>query len=184
MDIKDFLQTYVKSTALRLGGEENISEVSGGGLEGFESSLEEINGWSGDSLIFSQVEGDRVILRANDARPLNLYGGTLNLGYLPVSGGSNTGSNITNIFGGSQIVLISTGDIDISSQSNNGSLTLRAGSTASSRGILIQSNAAGVGELKILMSDINGDAGLPTGTASLVANQLWNDGGTIKIYTP
>ncbi len=31
MDIKDFLTTYVKSTALRLGGEEAISEVQGGG---------------------------------------------------------------------------------------------------------------------------------------------------------
>lgn len=31
MDIKDFLTTYVKSTALRLGGEEAISDVQGGG---------------------------------------------------------------------------------------------------------------------------------------------------------
>jgi hypothetical protein len=31
MDIKDFLTTYVKSTALRLGGEEAAQEVQGGG---------------------------------------------------------------------------------------------------------------------------------------------------------
>jgi hypothetical protein len=149
-----------------------------------QSSIEEPSDWNEEQVVLEQTEGDRLVIKGDGARdPVNLYGGTLNLGYLPVSGGSNNAANTTNMVGLSQLNLISTGQIDISSQSNNGQLTLRAGSSASV-GIQIQSNAAGVGELKILLSDINGDAGLPTGTASLVANQLWNDNGTLKIYTP
>lgn len=182
MDIKDFLGEYVKPQALKLGGEGAINEVDAG-LDGLQSSIQEPSDWNEEQVVLEQTEGQRLVIKGEGFNPVNLYGGTLNLGYLPVSGGGNNGASITNMVGLNQLNLISTGQIDISSQSNNGQITLRAGSSASV-GIQIQSNAAGVGELKILLSDINGDAGLPTGTASLVANQLWNDNGTLKIYTP
>jgi hypothetical protein len=180
MDIKDFLGEYVKPQALKLGGEGAINEVEAG-LDGAEVSKEQIDGWSGDTVILKQTEGDRFLLNTLPGDDLYINGNSLWIGYKPVSEGSIEITNGNIGIAAQSVVQQSISQNFTIIASSNNTLNLRAGNN-SGGGFIIQSNDVGV--LKIILSDINGDAGLPTGTASLVANQLWNDNGTLKIYTP
>jgi hypothetical protein len=182
LDIKDFLEQYVKPNALKLGGEVAITDIEGG-LVGLDSQLVQLQDWTGDTLEITTTEGDRATIQKTDGNLHLFSNGQLGIGFKPVSGGSNiSGNNV--IISSQQVDVVTSGTIGLYVQSDTGQLNFRAGSSASSSGVRFVSNSAGVGELTILFSDINGGPGLPTGTASLVANQLWNDNGTLKIYTP
>ena len=181
LDIKDFLGQYVKPNALKLGGEVAINDVEGG-LVGLDSELVQLQDWVGDTLQITATEGDRATIQKTDGNLHLFSNGQLGIGFKPEAGGSNiSGNNV--LISSQQVDLVTSGTIGLAVQSNSSTLTLRAGSSASNSGIRFISNSAGVGELTILFVDINGGPGLPTGTASLVANQLWNDNGTLKIWS-
>lgn len=185
LDIKNFLGQYVKPNALKLGGEVAITDIEGG-LVGLDNELVQLQDWAGDTLLLEQNEGSRFVISAGQGsgRTLYLYGPASITTAIPEDGGTVAAPTNILLIAQSQLTAITTQQIDLAVQSNNGILTLRAGSSASNSGIRFISNSAGVGELTILFADINGGPALPTGTASLVANQLWNDNGTLKIYTP
>jgi hypothetical protein len=184
LDIKNFLGQYVKPNALKLGGEVAITDIEGG-LVGLDNELVQLQDWAGDTLLLEQNEGARMVISAGQGsgRTLYLYGPNISTA-IPEDGGTVASPVNVLLTASQQITAVTSQQIDLSVQSNNGILTLRAGSSASFSGIRIVSNSAGVGELRVIFADIDGGPGLPTGTASLVANQLWNDNGTLKIYTP
>lgn len=183
LDIKNFLGQYVKPNALKLGGEVAINDVEGG-LVGLDNEFVQLQDWAGDTLLLEQNEGSRFVISAGQGsgRTLYLYGPNITTA-IPEDGGTIASPTNILLSAQSQLTALTTQQIDIAVQSNNGILTLRAGSSASNSGIKLISNSAGVGELKVIFADINGGPGLPTGTASLLPNQLWNDNGTLKIWS-
>lgn len=179
MEIKDYLQQYVKSQALRLGGESAINEIDAPGLVYFEEKSLTIQDWAGDTIVF-EGSGNRTVIKSNTGTPLYLQGSSINTGE-PVAGGTvNIPLSVT--LNATNDTTIISNSISLLSQANTSFLTLRSGSSDNG-GIMIQPSVAGGGNLRILLVDTNGNPCLPTGTASLVPGQIWNDNGTLKYFT-
>jgi hypothetical protein len=112
MDIKDYLQEYVKSTALKLGGEEAISEVSGGGLEGLVSFVGPIDGYAGDTTTLEESEGNRLLFATDQSNDMFLFANNINF-FKPMPGGGIQLPNSVSVLANSGITLNSTDSIDL-----------------------------------------------------------------------